>query len=412
MANEEQLSILRHGVDVWNEWRVKNFSVDIDLSNTSLSRANLRGVNLKGTNLRDTNFDVAVFDGGDLSGSDLRGSNFWRSSLRDTNLSAAKLNRADLNAADLSDANLREADLGETNLSGAQLIGAHADETNLDGANLGGANLRAAVIRGSKLGSADLSAANLQETRIEKTDLQGSNFGKTVMGNTVLDDVDLSQVLGLDHVQFSAPSILGRTTFVKSSGKIPEAFLRGCGLSDWEIEETKLFDPNLSNGEISEILYKVYDLRATQALQISPLFISYSHADSQFVDKFGSYLDQKGIRYWRDIHKATAGPLEEQVNRAIRQNPTVLVVLSENSIKSDWVQHEVRAARETGKEMGRHVLCPVALDDSWKTSPWPKRIMEQIMEYNILDFSEWEHDSRFYSVFRKLIDGLELFYKG
>ena len=38
--------------------------------------------------------------------------------------------------------------------------------------------------------------------------------------------------------------------------------------------------------------------------------------------------------------------------------------------------------------------------------------VEQIMEYNILDFSEWKDDSKFEGMFRKLIDGLELFYKG
>lgn len=64
------------------------------------------------------------------------------------------------------------------------------------------------------------------------------------------------------------------------------------------------------------------------------------------------------------------------------------------------------------KGMGRDVLCPIALDDSWKSSRWPKRVMEQIMEYNILDFSAWEDDVRFEGMFRKLIDGLELFYKG
>jgi hypothetical protein len=76
------------------------------------------------------------------------------------------------------------------------------------------------------------------------------------------------------------------------------------------------------------------------------------------------------------------------------------------------VEHEVRTARGLEKEMGHDVLCPVALDDSWKDSPWPKRVMEQVMEYNILDFSEWEDDVKFEGMFRRLIDGLELFYKG
>jgi hypothetical protein len=50
------------------------------------------------------------------------------------------------------------------------------------------------------------------------------------------------------------------------------------------------------------------------------------------------------------------------------------------------------------------------LDDSWKSSRWPEHVIEQIMEYNILDFSAWRDDSKFDSMFRKLIDGLELFY--
>lgn len=34
------------------------------------------------------------------------------------------------------------------------------------------------------------------------------------------------------------------------------------------------------------------------------------------------------------------------------------------------------------------------------------------MEYNILDFSNWKDDSKVGSTFNKLIDGVELFYKG
>ncbi|HSO12225.1 MAG TPA: toll/interleukin-1 receptor domain-containing protein, partial [Anaerolineales bacterium] len=100
-----------------------------------------------------------------------------------------------------------------------------------------------------------------------------------------------------------------------------------------------------------------------------------------------------------------------QIDSAIRRNPTLLLILSENSIKSDWVQHEVRKARELEKELSQDVLCPVALDESWKTSPWPQRIMEQVMEYNILDFSKWEDDEKFKKMFAKLIDGLNLYYK-
>jgi hypothetical protein len=48
----------------------------------------------------------------------------------------------------------------------------------------------------------------------------------------------------------------------------------------------------------------------------------------------------------------------------------------------------------------------------WKDSPWPKRVMDQLMKYNILGFSVWDDDGKFGSTFDKLIDGLELFCRG
>jgi hypothetical protein len=36
MANEEQLSILKKGVEVWNEWREENPEIEVDFSNADL----------------------------------------------------------------------------------------------------------------------------------------------------------------------------------------------------------------------------------------------------------------------------------------------------------------------------------------------------------------------------------------
>jgi len=42
MANEEQRSILKQDVEVWNEWRADNPRVEIDLSGANVSSVNLR----------------------------------------------------------------------------------------------------------------------------------------------------------------------------------------------------------------------------------------------------------------------------------------------------------------------------------------------------------------------------------
>lgn len=441
MANEEQLSILMQGVEVWNKWRSENLFVEIDLSNSNfhvdfpdpylregnlvganfikanLSGADLRGVRLSGANLSEAN----------LSRANLRGAYLSRANLSEVNFSEANLGKANLERVNLMGANLERVDLEDAYLEGTCLIGAVLESANLEGADLREAELSSARLfsatmvdvdlTGSNLREVDLSEANLSSASLFRAnlidvELYGTNLINAGIGETIFVNIDFSETRGLQEIRHSSPSSIDSRTLQRSKGKFPESFLRGCGLADWEIESVKLYNPELSNEEKNGILYKMYELLAGQALQISPLFISYSQTDGTFVDKLESQLIERGIRFWRDIHDMKSGKMEKQIDRAIRQNPTVLLVLSEHSLSSDWVEYEVRAARQLEKDMGRDVLCPVALDDSWKSSPWPKRVMEQIMEYNILDFSAWEDESKFEGMFRKLIDGLELFYKG
>jgi len=44
--------------------------------------------------------------------------------------------------------------------------------------------------------------------------------------------VDLSQVHGLESVYQRGPSTVGVDTLFRSNGKIPEVFLRGCGVPE------------------------------------------------------------------------------------------------------------------------------------------------------------------------------------
>ena len=356
LLDDEHARVLLQGVKVWNQWKEANTEIV----------PSLLGIILKSANLRKVNF-----------------------------------RRTDLNGVVFSGSDLREADLSMANLSGAYLMSANFEKARFTGARLYAASLNEASLKGANLRAADLSSARLIDT----------DFSNAIAGHTSFSDNDLSVAKGLDTVQHEAPSTIGIDTIYKSKGEIPESFLRGCGLSDWQIESAKLHQPELSNEEITGILYRIHDLRAHQAIQISPVFISYSHADNPFVDRMEKYLNEKGIRFWRDVHHATAGRLERQIDRAIRLNPTVLLILSENSVQSDWVQHEARVARKLEIETKRDVLCPIALDDSWKDCDWPERLREQIMEYNILDFSAWEDEVNFRRMFSRLLNGLDLFYK-
>ena len=144
------------------------------------------------------------------------------------------------------------------------------------------------------------------------------------------------------------------------------------------------------------------------------IFISYSHADAPFVDKLYKRLKSEGAAVWLDRHDITAGRIERQVLNAVRVNDVVLLVLSKDSLASDWVQLEVKKAREKEKEQGRDVLCPVAVDDAWKSDEvgveMPQRLIEQLKEYAILDFSKWWDNDAFEEQFKKLLTGLKVHY--
>jgi hypothetical protein len=65
MANQEQLEILRQGVEKWNEWRSQYPDQMIDLSEAVLIGAKLSGADLSS----------AALIGADLSGANLHGAN-------------------------------------------------------------------------------------------------------------------------------------------------------------------------------------------------------------------------------------------------------------------------------------------------------------------------------------------------
>jgi uncharacterized protein YjbI with pentapeptide repeats len=65
--------------------------------------------------------------------------------------------------------------------------------------------------------------------------LIGVNLRMANLNGTVFAFVDLSATKGLDECNHSGPSILDHST-LQRSGRLPLAFLRGCGLADRLIE--------------------------------------------------------------------------------------------------------------------------------------------------------------------------------
>jgi uncharacterized protein YjbI with pentapeptide repeats len=276
--------------------------------------------------------------------------NAWR----DNNPTA----RPDLSGADLTNADLSGANLSDANLSHANLFGA-----NLSGANLSGAKLTFA-----NLGGADLSGANLTEAHLYETNLV---------------NLDLHKAIGLETCIHGGPSAIDHRTLQKS-GPLPLAFLRAVGLPDNFID----YLPSLFN-----------------QVQHYSCFISYSAEDEEFAQRIHADLQKSGVRCWFAPHDLRIGKkILDDVDAPIRLRDRVLLILSEHSINSDWVEDEVTAGFEEERKRGEEVLFPVRLDETvMKTKQaWAAKLRQR----NIGDFKQWKDHDAYKQSFSRVVRDL------
>jgi uncharacterized protein YjbI with pentapeptide repeats len=100
-------------------------------------------------------------------------------------------------------------------------------EADLSEADLLMAALEAADLSRANLTHAKLFGANRVRASFDRTD-----FSYTSMGLTIFGYNDLSNSIDLETVLHSNPSFLSIDTIYRSKGKIPEIFLRGCGVPE------------------------------------------------------------------------------------------------------------------------------------------------------------------------------------
>lgn len=291
--------------------------------------------------------DIPSLEDADLSDLDLSGAN----------LIVVKLNGADLRQAGLASTVLQRASLVDTRLSKASIGHANLVQANLMGADLQQADLEGALLEGAMLRSVDFRGANLRSANLTRTDLQNANVAGARCFRTAFSDTDLADVQGLDSIVHDGPSTIGTDTLVRSRGRIPEAFLRGCGLPESWI--TNL--PAL--------------IGAMEPIQFYSCFISYSTSDEELANRLHNDFQATGIRCWKwDQDARTGKSLWGEIDQAIRFQDKLVLIASESSLKSPAVNREIERAirqedeRTIAKQQGKYdgdidVLFPVRIDD-------------------------------------------------
>ena len=71
------------------------------------------------------------------------------------------------------------------------------------------------------------------------------------------------------------------------------------------------------------------------------VFISYSRKDLEFVQRLANDLKAADFEVWYDLSGLEAGTRwGTEIQKAIEESQHFLVVLSPNSVQSDWVERE------------------------------------------------------------------------
>jgi uncharacterized protein YjbI with pentapeptide repeats len=292
--------------------------------------------------------------------------------LRDAYLGDANLNKMDLSIVILRDATLRNATLRRTSLFRADLRSA-----DLIGADLYKTNLARANLRKASLYRAGFIDANLR----------GADVNGAFVVSTVFADIDLSEVEGLENIKHYGPSEIGMRTIHRSQGKIPEVFLRGCGVPE------------------DFIIY-------ARSLSIKPIgfyscFISYSSKDQEFADRLYADLQNKAVRCWFAPEDLKIGDrFRDRIDESIRLHDKLLLILSEHSVSSQWVGDEVEAAFERERREGRTVLFPIRIDDAAMDSDkaWAATIRRT---RHVGDFTRWKDNDSYQKAFERLLRDLQ-----
>lgn len=291
-------------------------------------------------------------------------------------------------------------------------------------ANLGGVSFRNTKQSNTSFVDSKLKLSDMTSSILNTCDFQGANLNQTLFessrfslcefGRSQITNIDFSECTGLITSRHYARSSVDNQTLSQSQNLDLE-FLRGLGLTDWEIEVTKLYAPAIGLSDINDIIYKIFEYRSEQPLQFYSCFISYSNLDETFAKNIYEDLQDSGVRCWYAPEELKAGQkVNQQINEAIHVHEKLIIILSEESLKSDWVKHELRKAVKREDKEQKQILFPISLISFDSLKNWEFfdnstgiDIAERVREYFIPVFDNWQNEESYQKVFNRFLGNLK-----
>lgn len=138
-------------------------------------------------------------------------------------------------------------------------------------------------------------------------------------------------------------------------------------------------------------------------------FISYSSKDEKFTRRLYEELKENKIHCWFAPEDMRIGdPLQLPIDEIVSRYDKLLMILSKNSLSSQWAAHEMEAAvkwEQDHSDEGCRLIFPIRIDDAImnQSEGWPHWIHSSI---RIGDFTHWQEPDDFQIAFARLLRDL------
>jgi hypothetical protein len=136
-------------------------------------------------------------------------------------------------------------------------------------------------------------------------------------------------------------------------------------------------------------------------------FLAHAHQDQFLAQRLHDDLEARGVQCWLALRDMKIGArIRSTIDQAIQQQEKLLLLLSQDSINSAWVEDEVEAALEYEKREQRELLFPVRLDESvmQTTQAWAAKLRRT---RHIGDFTNWTNPQEYQPAFDRLLQDLK-----
>jgi serine/threonine protein kinase len=184
-----------------------------------------------------------------------------------------------------------------------------------------------------------------------------------------------------------------------------------CALREAAQAEIALSLPIEAKGTVPLVSHETF-INSLSSLPIIPiqghsLLLSYSHHNHVFIKRLYKDLKDHHVHCWFAPHDLPPGtPLMHDIEGAIHLHEKLLLILSDHTVNSTWVELEVEAALYKEVTTGEAILFPIRLDNTVLQSDtqWAKRLRQR----HIGDFTNFQDDAAYQQAFATLLRHLKV----